>query len=53
MRLLPPSCRVPIVQLLSGGYTRESTPCIAACITALFSKFDLGGTSNEPTSSQQ
>jgi hypothetical protein len=32
----------PIVQVLAGGYTRESTPCIAASIENLFQRFDLG-----------
>ena len=35
--------RVPVVQLLSGGYTQASTTCIADCIEALFKEFDLGG----------
>ncbi|EFN54902.1 hypothetical protein CHLNCDRAFT_23994, partial [Chlorella variabilis] len=33
---------VPIVQVLSGGYTRRSTPCIASSIQNLFSTFNLG-----------
>lgn len=33
---------VPIVQLLSGGYTKASTPCIAESIQNLFAKFSLG-----------
>lgn len=32
----------PIVQVLSGGYTRESTPCIAASLEHLFRTFGLG-----------
>lgn len=32
----------PIVQVLSGGYTRASTPCIAASIASLFRRFGLG-----------
>lgn len=33
---------VPVVQLLSGGYTAASTPCIARCIQNLFHEFQLG-----------
>lgn len=33
---------VPIVQTLSGGYTRASTPCIASSIANLFQQFGLG-----------
>jgi hypothetical protein len=39
--------RVPVVQVLSGGYTRESTPCIAASLEHLFRTFGLGGTSQQ------
>lgn len=35
--------RVPIVQVLSGGYTQASTPAIADSLTNLFSTFGLGG----------
>ena len=35
--------RVPIVQLLSGGYTKASTPVIADSLTHLFTTFGLGG----------
>lgn len=34
---------VPILQLLSGGYTKASTPCIASSVENLFAKFALGG----------
>ena len=34
---------VPVVQLLSGGYTSASTPVIASCIKNLFDRFNLGG----------
>ncbi|KAL4452011.1 hypothetical protein ABPG75_007673 [Micractinium tetrahymenae] len=34
--------RVPVLMLLSGGYTRASTPVIARSIQALFEQFGLG-----------
>ncbi len=34
--------RVPILMLLSGGYTRASTPVIAHSIQAVFEHFGLG-----------
>lgn len=34
--------KVPILMLLSGGYTRASTPVIARSIQALFEQFGLG-----------
>lgn len=33
--------RVPIVMLLSGGYTKDSTPCIARSIENLAARFGL------------
>lgn len=37
--------RVPILMLLSGGYTRASTPVIARSIQAMFERFRLGAES--------